>query len=181
MGDDEIAYVIGHELGHHLLGSIRFARAASWVSGNYYEVMHERKALQHLYFVLGGNQAFDSMRVDPELFDLRVKRGGELTTAVLQWQPFSEFSCDRVGAIAVGDAEIAVRAMFKLVIGTGQELQSRFGAADDVEAFLAQHDESLQLATEQTKMMDAVRSHPFLAVRMRALRAFGLALPAYLG
>lgn len=181
MTDDEIAYVIGHELGHHLLGSIRYSRAANWVASGYYETMHDRKAQQQLYFILGGNQAFDSMKIDPEFYDLRVKRGGELTTAVLKWKPFSEFSCDRVGAIAVGDAEAAVRATFKLVIGAGKELQSRFGAVHDVDAFLAQHDDSLQLATEETKKYDAVRSHPFLAVRMRALRAFGLALPAYAG
>lgn len=179
MSDEEIAFVIGHELGHHLLNSIRYAYAANWVASNYYETMHNRKAQQQLYFILGGNQAFESMTVDPELFDLRVKRGGELTSAVLKWLPFSEFSCDRVGAIAVGDSEVAVNALFKLVVGTGKELQSRFGAVNDVEAFLAQHEESLQLATEETKKYDAVRSHPFLAVRMRALRSFGLALPVY--
>lgn len=179
MTDEEIAYVLGHELGHHLLGTTRYARAANWVASGYYETMHDRKAQQHFYFVLGGNQAFESMRVDPELFDLRVKRGGDLTSMVLRWRPFSEFACDRVGAVAAGDADVAVKAMFKLVVGTGSELQSRFGEANDVESFLAQHDESLALATEETKRFDAVRAHPFLAVRMRALRAFGLVIPVY--
>lgn len=180
MTDEEIVFVIGHELGHHVLGSTRYSRAANWVSNGYYSTLGDRKAQQHLYFILGGNQAFESMRVDPDLFDLRVKRGSELTNSVLRWRPICEFSCDRIGAIAVQDADTAVRALFKLVVGAGKELESRFGAVHDVEAFLAQHDESLALATEEAKKFDAVRSHPFLAVRMRALRCFGLAMPAYL-
>lgn len=179
MTDEEIAYVIGHELGHHLLGSIQYSELANMISEQYFEVKGDVKAERALYSALGGKRPPFSTRIGADMFALRVKRGEEVVECMLRWRPFRELSCDRVGAIGVGDAETASRAVYKLVIGSGIEMESRFGNVQDIDAFLAQHDESLQLATEHTRKADAMRSHPFLAVRMRALRAFGVALPSY--
>jgi len=115
MKQDELSFVIGHELGHFLLN-------------------HSEEILEK-----------------DELRTLRVKRAREI-------------SADRIGMIACGSLETAVRAMMKTVSGLPSEL-IRF----DISYFASQ-----AAALKEDKFNDyaASATHPSILIRTRALINF---------
>lgn len=110
---DEMQFVFGHEIGHHLL---RHARH-------------------------GG---FDLDSID----GLRIRRAGEV-------------SADRLGLVACGSLDVAIRAMLKVTSGLSDDL-IRF----DVRSFLA------QLASTEDADSGLTESHPSMGVRCRAVMWF---------
>ncbi len=110
---DEMQFVFGHEIAHHLL---RHARH-------------------------GG---FDMESID----GLRIRRDGEV-------------SADRIGLVACGSLDVAIRAMLKVTSGLPDHL-IRF----DVRPFLA------QLESTETTATGLTDSHPSMGVRCRAVMWF---------
>ena len=110
---DEMQFVFGHEIAHHLL---RHAR----------------------------HDGFDMDSID----GLRIRRAGEV-------------SADRLGLVACGSLDVAIRAMLKVISGLSDDL-IRF----DVRPFLAQLDSTGEAAA------GIAESHPSMAVRCRAVMWF---------
>lgn len=94
MPDDELRFVLGHELGHLAL--------------RHYQVL----VLQHTLASGDGEEVGQSQRRIPQLLERRLDRWGRL----------AEFSADRVGfAACLHRLEPAVNAFFRMASGLGPE------------------------------------------------------------
>jgi len=106
--DDELLYVIGHELGHVKCGHMLYRMIAL--------------ALIHLFDAVG-----------KATFGL----GNLVTIGVVsvfyEWIRQAEFSCDRAGLLACQDPQVALSATMKMGAGS-----SRFNNELDLDAFMEQ-------------------------------------------
>lgn len=88
LGDEELSYVLGHELGHILSGHVL-----------YRTMMQLLIQLANLGFPIVGLAA------------------RAVLMALLEWYRKSELSCDRAGLLTVQDPEIVMRTMMKMAGG----------------------------------------------------------------
>lgn len=144
--DDELLYVIGHELGHVKCGHLLY------------------RTIAVILF-----QIFDAVgRATIGLGSL-VTLG--VVSAFFEWIRQSEFSCDRAGLLACQDPKVALSATMKMGAGA-----SRFNDELDLDEFLAQAREHTGLtgAEKAAKALLFLLhkwqlSHPEVVHRARAL------------
>lgn len=79
------------------------------------------------------------------------------------WSRRGEITCDRAGAICVGDEEASFKAMLKLAVG--EKLSARM----DLDEFLAQGDD---IKDGLGRFQELFASHPYLPKRVAALKLF---------
>lgn len=108
LSDDELFFVIAHELGHIKSGHVLYYQIAEFLP-----VLGE--IIGAATFGVGG------------LFSMG------LEVALLNWQRMSEFTADRAGLLACQDADVAIRAMMKIA-----GLPVRFYDSINTEDFIAQ-------------------------------------------
>jgi Zn-dependent protease with chaperone function len=108
LSDDELFFVIAHELGHIKSGHVLYYQIAEFLP-----VIGE--IIGAATFGIGG------------LFSMG------LEVALLNWQRMSEFTADRAGLLACQDAEPAIRAMMKIA-----GLPQKFFGSINTEDFIAQ-------------------------------------------
>jgi hypothetical protein len=84
--------------------------------------------------------------------------------ALRGWSRRAEITCDRAGALCVGDVEISLRALTKLALGS-----RRLYDELNIEAFLEQHEEAQQSVGRYGELL---ATHPWLPKRVLALRIF---------
>ena len=138
--DEEIAYVLGHEMGHILAGHVLY-----------------RMVAMHLGLVL---QLVSDMTPLGGL----VRLG--LIVALQAWSRCAELTADRAGLLAVQDPEVALRANMKLGAGPG----ARIARELNLEAFMEQvrefQDSELgKLDGVWRALLEFDRSHPWVVVR----------------
>jgi Zn-dependent protease with chaperone function len=109
--DDELLYVIGHELGHVKCGHLLY------------------RTIAVILF-----QIFDAVGKATLGFGSLVTVG--VASAFCEWIRQSEFSCDRAGLLACQDPQVALSAQMKMGAGP-----SRFNHELDLGAFLEQAQE----------------------------------------
>jgi len=80
------------------------------------------------------------------------------------WSRRAEITCDRAGMLCAKNAEVAARALTKLVVGS-KKLYEEF----NLEAFLEQYEEGKESVG---RYMEAFASHPYLPKRVLAMRVF---------
>ena len=143
--EDEIRFAIGHELGHVLFGHVRYTLMAAQI-----KVLIE--LVSQATMGVGG----------------LVGRGVEL--ALLEWARKAEFSCDRVGVMAVQDsASSAMTALMKMS-GAPPRLYGQL----DLTAFLDQAREFEKLGSDAVGgvysfITTAGRDHPWSVARASEL------------
>jgi Zn-dependent protease with chaperone function len=108
LSDDELFFVIAHELGHIKSGHVLYYQIAEFLP-----VIGE--IIGSATFGIG------------ELFSMG------LNLALLNWQRMSEFTADRAGLLACQDADTAIRAMMKVA-----GLPHKFYGSINTEDFIAQ-------------------------------------------
>ena len=108
LSDDELFFVIAHELGHIKSGHVLYYQIAEFLP-----VIGEIIGAATLG--IGG------------LFSMG------LEVALLNWQRMSEFTADRAGILASQDADVAIRAMMKIA-----GLPQKFYGSINTEDFIAQ-------------------------------------------
>ena len=84
--------------------------------------------------------------------------------ALRGWSRRAEITCDRAGALCVGDVEISLRALTKLALGS-HKLYDQL----NVDAFLEQYEEAQQSVGRYGELLS---THPWLPKRVLALRIF---------
>lgn len=130
--EQELMFVMGHELGHHLFA-------------------HHDIPIGHL---IRGKK----------------KVGARLALKLFSWSRYAEISADRAGALCVGDADAAARALFKLASGLTSDL-----IEIKIDEFAAQADE-MSIAQEpgedDSNQEDWFMTHPFTPLRVKALQRF---------
>ncbi|GAB7106614.1 M48 family metallopeptidase [Streptomyces phaeofaciens JCM 4814] len=92
MNEDEIRFVLGHELGHVLSGHVLYQTVARIIASI-------------------GLASFPVAGLALEAVDAALK----------DWTRKSELSCDRAGLLVAQDLDVAVRALMKLVVGARAE------------------------------------------------------------
>jgi Zn-dependent protease with chaperone function len=143
--DDEIAHVIGHEMGHMLSGHVLYGMVA--------------RSLGTILMVLGS--------MGPPILGPLLELS--ILSALMYWQRCAELTADRAGLLAVQDPEIALRVEMKLSAGTG-----RFVKELNLEAFMEQAREFEEREGDKTdsmwrSMLEFDRSHPWPVKRAREL------------
>ena len=140
LSDDELFFVIGHEVGHIKSGHVLYYQIAEFLP-----VIAE---------VIGA-----------ATFGIGEILGAGLQVALLNWKRMSEFTADRAGLLACQDANAAITAMMKIA-----GLPQKFHAAANPEDFIAQAREFTAMDAEKlnwfAKFMSAMgESHPWTVMR----------------
>lgn len=108
LSDDELFFVIAHEIGHMKSGHVLYYQIAEFLP------------------VIGEMIGAATLGVGG-LFSMG------LEVALLNWQRMSEFTADRAGLLACQDADTAIRAMMKIA-----GLPQKFYGSINTEDFIAQ-------------------------------------------
>jgi Zn-dependent protease with chaperone function len=140
LSDDELFFVIGHEVGHIKSGHVL-----------YYQIAQFMPVIAEI--------------IGAATFGIGEILGAGLQMALLNWKRMSEFTADRAGLLACQDANAAITAMMKIA-----GLPQKFHAAANPEDFIAQAREFTALDAEKlnwfAKWMSAMgESHPWTVMR----------------
>ncbi len=143
--DEELAVVIGHEMGHILAGHVLYGMVA--------------RSIGLLLGVLGDLTPMGGL--------IRLS----LFSALQYWSRCAELTADRAGLLAGQDPRVALTVEMKLGAGPG----GRIARELDLDAFLAQareFEDVPQGAAERLwrTMLENDRSHPWPVVRARELQ-----------
>ena len=144
LSDDELLFVIGHELGHIKSSHVLYYQIAQFVP-----VIGQ--IIGGVTFGIG------------ELFSAGIQ------AALLNWKRTSEFTCDRAGLLAVQDANVAISAMMKIA-----GLPHKYHASVNTEDFIAQarkfealDTDTLSWIAKGLSIMD--QSHPWTVMRAKEI------------
>ncbi|MGE0712186.1 MAG: M48 family metallopeptidase [Planctomycetota bacterium] len=144
--DDELACVIGHELGHMLAGHVLYGMVA--------------RSLGSILTLLGN--------MGPPILGPLLEVS--ILSALMYWQRCAELTADRAGLLAVQDPRVALSVEMKLSAGPG----SRIARELDLDAFMEQarqfedrDGEAVDSLWRSVLEMD--RSHPWPVKRAREL------------
>lgn len=145
--DDEIACVLGHEMGHILAGHVLYGMVA--------------RSLGSILAALGSSAA-------PPVVGWLIEMS--LFSALMYWQRCAELTADRCGLLAVQDPKVALSTEMKLGSGPGARIAKEL----NIEAFMEQ---ARQFEEQDTGTLESVwramlehdRSHPWPVVRAREL------------
>jgi len=107
--EDEIRFTLGHELGHLLLGHVKYSFMAR-------ELQFVLEMISQASFGLGG------------------LAGSTVQLAILEWSRKAELSCDRIGLLAVQDGGAAAITALMKMAGAPPKLYQYL----DIQAFLEQ-------------------------------------------
>lgn len=144
--DDELACVIGHEMGHMLAGHVLYGMVARSLG------------------TIIGRLSSAGMPVLGPLIEMSI------FSALMYWQRCAELTADRAGLLAVQDPEVALRVELKLSAGTG----SRITRELNLEAFMEQAREFEEengdgMDNMYRSLLEYDRSHPWPVKRAREL------------
>ncbi|MGE5561158.1 MAG: M48 family metalloprotease [Chloroflexota bacterium] len=136
---EELRSIIGHEMGHIKSEHVLYLNAV-------YFLTQQAARLAQTLFGIGALVALPAR------------------AALINWQRQAEFTADRAGVICVQNADTAVRAMAKLVLGSRQ-LAERLNIDD----FLRQGD---QRDSHYSRIAEGLQDHPLVGNRVREMVAF---------
>lgn len=140
LSDDELFFVIGHELGHIKSGHVLYYQIAEY--------------LPMIAQVIGNT-----------VIGVGALFSAGLQLALVRFKQMSELTADRAGLLACQDANVAISAMMKLA-----GLPSRYHGAMNTEDFIAQARDFAALDTDKmnlfAKWLSAMgQSHPWTVLR----------------
>lgn len=144
--DDELAYVLGHEVGHIMSGHVL-----------YRTMMQLLIQLANIGFPIVGLAA------------------RAVLMALLEWYRKSELSCDRAGLLAVQDPQLVMRSMMKMAGGIPGSTRPETGEMN-LDAFIVQAEEYKtggDVADHVFKILNLLgTTHPFYVLRVAEIRAW---------
>jgi Zn-dependent protease with chaperone function len=142
--DEEVHFVIGHELGHIKAGHV-------------------------LYGVLARNIAHIVTLIGQATFGLGNLLGQGLVLALAEWQRKAELTADRAGLLCVQDLNTSMRAFMKLAGGAGR-LFEEMDEKEFLRQIRAYEDADHSTLNKAYKvLLTAWRSHPFPILRAKEL------------
>jgi Zn-dependent protease with chaperone function len=149
LGDEELLFVIGHELGHIKAGHV-------------------------LYTVLARNISAIISLIGQATLGIGALIGSGLAVALHDWYRKAELTADRAGLLCVQDLDPCITSFMKLAGGAG-----RLWEEMDKEEFMRQIDDyddaDRSLTDRAYKLWITVRrTHPFPILRCKELRAWHL-------
>jgi Zn-dependent protease with chaperone function len=147
LSDEELAFVIGHELGHIKAGHV-------------------------LYTVLARNIATIVSAIGQATLGIGSLLGQGLVVALHDWYRKSELTADRAGLLCVQDLDPCLKAFMKLAGGA-----SRLWAEMDQGEFIRQIDayedaDRSTLSRAYKVLVTAWRTHPFPILRAKELQGW---------
>jgi Zn-dependent protease with chaperone function len=147
--DDEVHFVIGHELGHIKSGHV-------------------------LYGVLARNIAYLVAMLGQATMGLGNLLGQGLVLALGEWQRKAELTADRAGLLAVQDYDTCMRGFMKLA-GGGSRMLSEMDYKEFLRQIRAYEAADTSTLNRVYKVLLTVRrSHPFPILRAKELDAWYL-------
>jgi Zn-dependent protease with chaperone function len=148
LNEQEIAWVLAHELGHVKSGHVMYHTMARLLSHGVLEGIARLP-------IFGGL--------------LQAAAEGTIIAALYRWQRVSELTADRAAHLVCGNVQLGIDVLTKLAGGYGWD------EPVDVDGFLHQADDFLALDNELAGKIAMVmggsllRTHPYPVVRARAL------------
>jgi Zn-dependent protease with chaperone function len=147
LGDEELSFVIGHELGHIKAGHV-------------------------LYTVLANNIASIVAAIGQATFGIGSLLGQGLVVALHDWYRKAELTADRAGLLCVQNLDPCVRVFMKLAGGAGR-LWAEMDQGEFVRQIRAYEDADSSMLNRAYKTFLTVRrTHPFPILRARELDAW---------
>jgi Zn-dependent protease with chaperone function/ssDNA-binding Zn-finger/Zn-ribbon topoisomerase 1 len=143
--DRELLFVVGHEYGH-LIG-----QHALWLTVSNFMFGEHRSGIM-------------SDGILGLLSPTRLVSAG-VEALVTNWMRVADFTADRVGLLAVGDFEVARRALFLLY----QKSRADLGEVD-LDEWMRQQEASEPAITKVSQLMSS--GAPYLGVRLNELKRF---------
>lgn len=173
--DEELLFVIGHELGHIAHQHVLFYQVASEIARGCFRSASQSAQVAAAFAGWGGVVGGIGSLLASASALSKAQEGQAVITTALRWQQYSEFSADRAGVVACRSVDTAVSALTKVAeLAPSLSRHSRFGGDFNLEAFLEQYDEAAQRFAHVTPAEDYLRSHPYMAHRIRSLQAWRL-------
>jgi len=143
--DDELRFVLGHELGHYKCGHVLYLTMAQYLS---------------TLLTMVGEMTLGIGRL----------LGSGLQMALLAWSRRAEFSADRAGLLAAQSENVAMRALMKLAAPT-----RKIWNEVRIEEILRQAEEFEELSEDKLSKIykfyfGIQRTHPWLVIRTREIK-----------
>jgi Zn-dependent protease with chaperone function len=138
--DDELLFVIGHEIGHMKSGHILYYQMA-----------------QYFHII--------AARIDKATLGMGSLLSTPIQIALLNWKRTSEFTSDRAGLLVCQDANVAIGAMIKLA-GLPRKYFGKFNADDFIaqaKDFAGLDESRLDWIAKAVSIMG--QSHPWTVMR----------------
>jgi Zn-dependent protease with chaperone function len=147
LGDEELSFVIGHELGHIKAGHV-------------------------LYTVLANNIASIVAAIGQATFGIGSLLGQGLVVALHDWYRKAELTADRAGLLCVQRLDPCLKVFMKLAGGAGR-LWPEMDEREFVRQIRAYEDADTSMLNRAYKTLLTVRrTHPFPILRARELDAW---------
>jgi Zn-dependent protease with chaperone function len=147
LGDEELSFVIGHELGHIKAGHV-------------------------LYTVLANNIASIVAAIGQATFGIGSLLGQGLVVALHDWYRKAELTADRAGLLCVQRLEPCLKVFMKLAGGAGR-LWPEMDEREFVRQIRAYEEADASMLNRAYKTLLTVRrTHPFPLLRARELDAW---------
>ncbi len=146
MTNEELYFIIGHEMGHIKSNHIIYHDLATW--------------LKNILTTVG--------TLTLGIGDLI---GMGLITAITNWLKKSQFTADRAGLLACQDIDTATRALIKKALGS-KKLFSQINIEEYIrQGELLEEDEDKSTTFKAARMMQNItQSHPFTTTRAKLLQ-----------
>ena len=147
MNDEEIMYVMGHEMGHVLSGHVLY-----------------KQIFYLIKLLLSGSTVF----LPPEVGGvIKFLLDNTLWALLLDWNRKSELSADRAGLLCTQNPEIVYKGLMNMAGGSFEEDMS-------VDEFIKQADDyegNVDVLESFYKLLISFdKSHPFVAVRLKEIK-----------
>ena len=147
LGDEELSFVVGHELGHIKAGHV-------------------------LYTVLARNIATIISALGQATLGIGSLLGQGLVVALHDWYRKSELTADRAGLLCVQDLDPCLKTFMKLA-GGASRLWPEMDQAEFVRQIQAYEDADRSTLSRAYKMLvTAWRTHPFPILRAKELQSW---------
>ena len=141
----ELLFVLGHEFGHLMSNHALWTTVSMFLVGQHRSTLMSDGILSYL---------------NPQKW---IETGVE--AIITKWMQVAEFTADRAGLLAIGDFELARRALFLLYVKSRKEAEEI-----NLEEWAAQHELESSTISKISQLTSSTT--PYLGVRLKELKLF---------
>jgi Zn-dependent protease with chaperone function len=141
----EMLFILGHEFGHLMSNHALWTTVSMFMVGQHRSTLMSDGILSYL---------------NPQKW---IESGVE--AVITKWMQVADFTADRAGLLAIGDFELARRALFLLYVKSRKEAEEI-----NIEEWASQHEGQTSTISKISQLTSSTT--PYLSVRLKELKLF---------